>query len=206
MNKRQNGLQIMTVVVVFLLSSCVHKNSNTHTVDDFESLEKGMTYEQVINALGEPVDRINGSPAFVTYVYKIMDIPIYIGFIAQANYLDTAYYYTEANNPQSIVNIIPSSVSIPGGIERKLTLSDFDDLEAGTMFFPDAYSKVGPPDNLGAMSGLFSSIYYLEDGGRISLQTYGNVGCIYKIVYSPKSYGDDLRTLSEDTGGKCNEK
>jgi hypothetical protein len=192
--------------MIFLLSACGPQNSKTPTLDEFESVEKGMTHEQIINVLGEPDNRIIGSPAFVTYVYYIMEVPVYLGFISQANYLDSAYYFSEDNNPQSLVNIIPSSVSLPEGIKRKLTLSDFDDLEAGTMFFPDAYSKVGPPDNLGAMSGLFSSVYYLDDGGRISLQTYGNVGCIRKIVYSPKSYGDDLSTLSEDTEGKCNEK
>jgi hypothetical protein len=62
-------------------------------LDDFDFLEKGMSYKQVIEVLGEPQDVIKGSSAITTVVYEIEEGSlVYLFFLTEADYLDGVYY------------------------------------------------------------------------------------------------------------------
>lgn len=205
MKKKPVRIFFSSLIVSAFFSTCASFPSSHLTVDDFSFLERGMNYEQVVERLGEPQDSIVGSPAFVTYVYKLeTGDPVYLGFYSQANYLDSAYYYLTDEDEENLKWLIPDSLDLPSGIQRDLSLGDFEGLTAGMEYFPDVYNRAGPP----SISGLFeggdvSLVYYLSDGGRVAMQTHGGYGCISLISYSPESFGPNWTVLSEDTEGKC---
>jgi hypothetical protein len=186
------------------LLSCTNTSSSKPSLDDLQILEKGMTHEQVVDVLGDPTKQIKGSPAFVTYVYELKTGEMaYLGFLAQDDYLDSAYYVA-SDTEGNLEYVIPDSLDLPSGIERILTFNDFNGVEAGSNYFKDIYNRVGPPNEL-IMSegGNFSLIYILSDGGRIGLNTIRGVSCITRIGYSSKSFGGDWKVLSQDNEGKC---
>jgi len=188
-----------------LISTCTFFPSHPLTLSDFSFLERGMNFEQIVDRLGEPDDSIAGSPAFVTYIYELEtgDL-VYLGFYSQADYLDSAYLLDYEGEAQKW--LVPSAFDFPFpfGIQRSITLDDFEGLVAGECSFWDVYNQVGSPNDLIIFEGAhYSIIYFLNDGARVALNTAGGLGCIRRIGYSPESFGGNWTVLSEDTEGKC---
>jgi hypothetical protein len=198
-------LSFLSIFIVSTFLSCTSVYKPNLILDDIKLLKKGMTHNQVEEILGKPEKRIVGSSAFTSDIYKLVtNETVYLGFLEQSDYLDSAYYFSitdDSNNPKYI---IPDSLDLPSEVNRTLTLEDFEELEAGIDYFSNVYTQVGPPNDLIIFEGGRSSlIYYLSDGGRIGLNSESGVACISRIGYSPKSFGDDWRVLSEDTEGIC---
>lgn len=200
--------QILGLLLIIILDSGCIASLPKHTLDDFNFLEKGIRYEDVIQEVGEPQDQIVGSSAFITYVYEVEEgNRVYLGFLRQADYLDTAYIYQQTNDGDILISLIPPSLSLPAGVQRQLILDDFEGLVAGIRYFPDVYNQVGPPNDFAIFEGgSLSLIYYLGNGERIALNSPHGFGCISRIGYSPESFGGNWTVLSEDTEGICEEK
>jgi hypothetical protein len=164
-------------ILTSLISACTLSISSHLTLDDFSFLERGMNYEQVVERLGEPQDSIVGSLAFVTYIYELeTGDPVYLGFYSQANYLDSVYLFNYEGEAQKW--LIPSTFDFPSGIQRSITLNDFDGLVAGECSFWDVYNQVGSPNDLVMFEGAhYSIIYFLNDGARVALNAHGGLGC-----------------------------
>lgn len=196
---------LLSLTMLWQITSCVFLPSSRHTSEDFEFLEKGMSYEEVVAVLGEPSDEIVGSSAFTTYLYVLeTGEPVYLGFLVEANYLDSAYSHDYGEEEGESIPFIPPSMELPAGVHRTLVLEDFDGITAGMKLYPDIYRQVGPP-NIGAIfeGGDVALVFYLQDGGRIAMQTHGGFGCIDEVSYSPVSFGADWVTLSTDSEGIC---
>lgn len=135
------SIPVKLLALEFVISVCTSCSASKLTLDDFGFLEKGMTYKQVVQILGRPNDQIEYSPAFITYIYELEDKNlVYLGFLQQADFLDTAYYYQQIDDGLRFTPIIPKSLSLPSGIQRDLSFSDFDGLIAGIQYFPDVYN------------------------------------------------------------------
>jgi hypothetical protein len=165
-----------------------------------------MTTGQAVERLGEPDECTQGSAVFLTCEYRIDDGgTVYLGYLRQADYLDRAYANQgNGEGDYVFISLVPASLELPAGVQRQLTLEDFEGLSAGMEFFPDIYNQVGPPNNGGIFEGGYVSLVYsLSSGGRIAMQTHGGYGCISEISYSPDSFGPSWTILSEDTEEKC---
>ncbi len=200
MNKIPRTIFIF-LVASLLISGCSAPRSAKHTLDDFGFLQRGAAYDQVVQKLGDPQGQSDASAPFVTYTYDLKDgSKVYLGFLKQADYLDTAYYY----QGKEMKSIVTASANLPSGVVRQLTLDDFQALKAGAKYFDDVYSHFGPPNDFAVFEGgALSIIYYLKDGGRIALNSDYGWDCFKRVGYSPDSSGGNWQVLSEDTQGLC---
>jgi len=87
---------VYIVFISVLVASCVGNNSNMRKAGDFDFLEKGMSFQEIVGRVGKPDAEI-GSGGYV-YVYDIGEQQSVVLYFLQIDSLNTAQLLDNNND------------------------------------------------------------------------------------------------------------